>query len=66
MKRLNIFKWFEFKKESVIVFANLKRNQKAYQCLDEYAKAIWIFAYMCGMLVYALVAELIEFLKTVW
>ena len=65
MKRLNIFKWFEFKKEYIIVFANLKRNQKGHQCLDKYIKAIWFFVYVCGMLGYTLMYKLIEFLKTI-
>lgn len=62
MKKLKIIKWFEFKGESIIVFANLKRNQKAHQCLEEYTKALWFLAYICGMLGYALISELVKFI----
>ena len=66
MKKLNIPRWFEFKKESIILFANLKRNNKAYKCLSEYTTAMWFLAYVCGMLGYAVMIELIKYLKTVW
>ena len=53
MKLKNPLKWFEFKKEAIILFANLKRNDKAYQHLSEYARTIGFLSYLLGMLVLA-------------
>jgi len=59
IKAINIFRWLEFKREAIIVFANLKRNDKAYKHLDELMKVTWIVAYVLGMLIYAGLRELI-------
>jgi len=59
MKIKNPLKWFEYKREAVIVFANLKRNDRAYKHLHEYARTIGFLSYILGMLVYALLHHLL-------
>ena len=59
MKIKNPLKWFEYKREAIIVFANLKRNDRAYKHLYEYARTIGFLSYILGMLVYALLHHLL-------
>lgn len=62
MKILNPIKWLEFKRESVIIFANLGRNNKAYKSLREYTNAVALVSYIVGMIVFAGLYSLICYL----
>lgn len=55
----NPLRWFEFKREAIILFANLQRNDKAHQHLDEYMKVVGILAYTLGMVVYIILYQLL-------
>lgn len=58
LKKINVFRWARFKREAVILFANLKRNDKAYKHLDEYVRTVGLIYYVIGMVVFAILREL--------
>lgn len=55
----NPLRWFEFKREAVILFANLKRNEKAHKHLDEYTRVVALISYIVGMLAYLIIYNLL-------
>lgn len=59
MKFHGIGRWFEFKREAIIIFANLNRNAKARYNLKEYATALFFLGYLSGLVVSALIRLLL-------
>lgn len=50
----NIKKKLEYKREAVIVFANLQKNKQARDRLKDYTLSIGLIAYMVGLLTCAI------------
>lgn len=62
LKKINIFRYLEFEKEAVVLFANLKRNNKAYEHLDKYARTVGFISYVLGMIVVAVILTILKWI----
>lgn len=58
----NIKKKLEYKREAVIVFANLQKNKQARDRLKDYTLSIGLIAYTVGLLTCAILTLLWTFL----
>lgn len=58
----NLRKKLEYKREAVIVFANLQKNKQARERLADYTHTIWILAYLTGLVVCAGLVLLCDYL----
>jgi hypothetical protein len=59
LKKINVFRWYRFKREAVILFANLKRNDKANKHLSELLRVVFLASYILGMLAFAVIYNII-------